>query len=100
MVVGESWATSQTSHEGSNFAPEQSVNRIKELEGAESRQLFIFVWLFTILFSIEERKLESLLRNAEKARGQTRKERVGKKRSYINPIQTIRKALMCESEGN
>ena len=87
MVVGESWATSQTSHEGSNFAPEQSVNRIKELEGAESRQLFIFVWLFTFLFSIEERKLKSLLRNAEKAKGPNLK-REGRKKAKLHQPDT------------
>ena len=87
MVVGESWATSQTSHEGSNFAPEQSVNRIKELEGAESRQLFIFVWLFTFLFSIEERKLESLLRNAEKVKGPNPK-REGRKKAKLHQPDT------------
>ena len=83
MVVGESWATSQTSHEGSNFAPEQSVNRIKELEaGAESSSNFSSLsgFLLFYLVSIEERKLQSLLRNAEKARGANLKSE-GRKKS-------------------
>ena len=78
----------------------QSVNRIKELEGAESSNFSSLSGFLLFYLVLKKESLSHFWEMPKKQGGQTRKERVGKKRSYINPIQTIRKALMCESEGN